>query len=794
MLKFLKNNIHALAIALISGLGLLFIGFILFLWLISIGIFGPVPNHEELSSIHQQQSSRIISADDVQIGTFHLQNRTVISLEDVSPAMTDALLAIEDIRFHRHNGIDYRALGRVFVRTILLRQNAGGGSTITQQLAKNLYPRENSSGLFLTANKLREMMIAKRLERIYSKDEILELYLNTVPFGENTYGIEMASKRFFNKPPSELTVSESATLAGLLRATTYYNPNRNPERSLARRNVVIRQMERYNMINDSLAAEYIEQPLGLDYNRESASTGMAAYFTEHLRKELQKVLNNEPSLDGKSYNLMTDGLNIHTTIDSRVQEAAVKAVNTHMMQLQEILDHELENNPVFGLDDPDILRVWEQSDDYKELVSEGTPEEEIEEILHTPVQTQVFSWDGYHQKEISPYEEIKHYLSFLNAGFLAINPEKGHITAWVGGIDYRHFQYDQVIARRQPGSAFKPILYAAALENGRQPCDYQRNLYATYADYDDWTPRNVDDEYGGRYSLQAALAQSVNTVAVHVARETGPSNIRQTAAAMGIQTPLANAPSIALGTAEVSLLELTTAYSTFLNEGKPVVPEIVTHITNSDGEIIYDFTGIMNDDNDNEPDEDENIEGAEPGISKDTAAAMVSMLQKAVNEGTGRPLRDHFGIQYALGGKTGTTQNYSDGWFIGITPDLVFGTRIGGFNQRVRFREYPAYASQTALPLAGHFLNNLSMDESSNIKHASFYDHQLDTEFDLQCTDTKNERVRDRLRDFFSGRDSDEPQVISDEEEEKKGNIFQRIGRRLGISGDDDPDDDGNNN
>ena len=766
--------------------------FFTFLALVYLGAFGPVPDHNELKNIQTQQASRIISADGLQMGTFQLQNRTMIGLDEVSPELIDALLAIEDIRFYEHNGIDNRALARVFVRTILLRQNAGGGSTITQQLVKALYPRRNSGSISVVADKFREMIIALRIEKIYSKDDILELYLNTVSFGEDTFGIETASFRFFNKPPADLTLSESATLAGLLQATTFYNPYRNVERSVVRRNVVLRQMERYGFISPETAENAITEPLTTHYNRGSLSNNIAPYFREHLRGELRRILENEQASDGKKYNLQTDGLTIHTTIDSEIQQAAEKAVASRMRQLQAIFDSELQKSPIFGEEDPDVMSAWRESWYYKQLKNQGHSDDEITEILHTPVPTQLFSWSGYEQKEISPYDEIRYYLSFMNAGLIAMHPNTGHILAWVGGIDHRHFQYDQVKANRQPGSAFKPILYAAALESGREPCDYQRNILATFSDYDGWTPRNHEEEYGGRYSLQAALSQSINTVAVHVAMETGLPAIQETATAMGIKSTLPEAPSIALGTANISLLDLTASYTSFLNEGKPAEPKFITQIYNSHGELIYDFTNQTVDDNSISQFSLENLLETDnfsfgnsnpSGISPETAATMVHMLKKAVDEGTGRSLRTQYGIQHALGGKTGTTQQFTDGWFIGITPDFVFGTRVGGSNNRVRFREFPAYASQTALPIAGLFLQELSSRQHPYAQNSQFQPGQVDSPFNLQCDDFRNDRFRDRVRDFFTGQSSDEPRIIGDEEEEKeeKGNIFRRIGRKIGL-------------
>ncbi|MFU8812028.1 MAG: transglycosylase domain-containing protein [Balneolaceae bacterium] len=767
----------------------------MFFLLVLTGVFGPVPGRSSLENIQQMQASRVVSADGIQMGTFHLQNRTTVSIDEISPEMIDALIAIEDIRFYDHNGIDARALARVFVRTILLGQNAGGGSTITQQLAKNLYPRANSSGLFLFTDKLREMIIAYRIEKIYDKDDILELYLNTVSFGEDTFGIEMASWRFFNKPPSDLDLEESATLAGLLQATTFYNPYRNPERSEMRRNVVLRQMERHGLISSELAEQSIATPLITNYSRSALGEGLAPYFREQLREELQTILKTKPALDGRQYDLNTDGLVIHTTIDSRIQRAAEKAVATRMRQLQSTFDRELEQYPIFGEEDPDVLYAWRNSWHYQQLQEQGHSESEIQDILHTPVSTLLFTWDGYEERVLSPYDEIRYYISFLNAGFLAMSPQNGHIRAWVGGIDHRHFHYDQVKASRQPGSAFKPILYAAALEAGRAPCDYQRNMLATFTDYDGWTPRNHQEEYGGRYSLQAALAQSVNTVAVHVAIETGVPAIQKTASAMGIQSVVPEAPSIALGTGELSLLELTTAYTSFLNEGRPATPQMITRIYNSNGQLIYDFTKTPNTDSEfshsqltSYPLEEESLlidENREnEGISPETAATMVQMLEKGIAEGTGAPLRSQFGIHTALGGKTGTTQQFSDGWFIGFTPDLVFGTRVGGWNNRVRFREFPAYASQTALPIAGLFLMEIGADPvtKNDYMSDSFLPTQVDSPHNFRCEDYQDDRLRDRLRDFFTGRSSDEPREIGTENgEEKSRNIFRRLGRKLGI-------------
>lgn len=734
--------------------------FAMLILLILAGAFGPVPGEEELSNIRHHEASAVYSADGKLLGTWFVQNRASIDLEEVSPVFIDALLSIEDIRFRSHNGLDYRAMARVLIKSILLGRDTGGGSTITQQLAKNLYPRTTSTRAGLLIDKIRENILARRLEEIYTKDEILELYLNTVSMGEETFGLEMAAHRFFDTTPDRIALHEAATLAGLLRSPTLYSPRRYPERSLQRRNVVIRQMENYGLISSAVADSVVSLPLDMRYNRITENDGPAPHFREHLRMEVQRILESGPGLDGKTYNLYTDGLRIETSIDSRIQKAAEQAVVTQMARLQAAFDRQVAAQPVFGKNDPQIIRHWQQSGHYKSLVKRGLSGQEINDIFHRPVPVTVFTWDGDRERELSPHDSVAHYLNFLNAGFLAMIPQNGSIRAWVGGINHRYFQYDHVKSRRQSGSAFKPVIYAAAMEQGMRPCDYQRSQLTTYAAYNNWTPRNIDEEYGGYYSMQAALARSVNTIAVDVLFETGITNVQQTAARMGITSPVPAEPSIALGTAEVSLLELTSAYSTFANRGIPATPYYLKAIYNRDGDLIYDFPNTNSAGN------------PEYAIPPEAAAAMVGMLAKAVDEGTGQALRSRFGIRHALAGKTGTTQNYTDGWFMGVTPDLVFGTWVGGWSPRMRFNGSAGYASQTALPIAGYFLNNLA-DEPAVPKLASSFHPYQQTLYATSCEDQRDDRFTDRVRSFFTGRDPDEPRVV--EPKKKRRSLGSRI-------------------
>lgn len=758
--RSLRKSIRILFALLLLGVALLAAA-------LTIELRRTLPGLSELREIRHHESSRVYTSDGVLLGTWYLQNRTRVDLDEVSPLFIDALIATEDVRFYQHNGIDRRALARVLIKTLLLRKEAGGGSTLTQQLAKNLYPREPGGPWRLLASKVREMITARRLESLYDKNEILELYLNTVSFGEDTYGIETASRRFFSKDPARLELHEAATLAGLLRAPGAYNPRRYPERAVRRRNVVLRQMEKYDYISPKQAEEAISRPLSLRYERISVNEGMAPHFREFLRGELHHILENLPSMDGRSYNLYTDGLVIETTIDSRIQKAAEEAVILQMKQLQKQFEASLNGRQLLPDNDPLILQAWRQSPHYRKLSAENRPEEEIREIFHRPVPMELFTWEGEIERTASPHDSLRHYLSFLNAGLLALSPESGEVKAWVGSIHHKYFQYDHVRARRQSGSAFKPLLYAAALEGGVRPCDWRRNRLTTWTEWDEWTPRNAGDEYGGSYSIQGALVHSVNTIAVELLMETGIGPVKEMAEKAGITSPIPYEPSIALGTAEVSLLELAAAYASFAREGRRVRPWYIRSIRDAEGRLLYRF-------------ENPNMENSDQIMSPETAAAMVSMLSAAVDRGTGRGLRTGFGLTGAVAGKTGTTQSYSDGWFVGMTPDLVFGSWVGGWSPRIRFAETSGYASRTALPIAGRFLKQLE-SHPDLAPAAAFPPHQQNTGWNLQCADRRDDSVLDRFRDLVTGRNSEKPRKVETQREENRKERKNLLDRFRGI-------------
>lgn len=730
-----------------------------FIVLVYFGTFGPMPDYAELREINNQEASAVYSADRKLLGRYYQQNRDRVNLEEVTPEFIDALLAIEDIRFYEHEGLDYRAMGRVIFRTLLLREDAGGGSTISQQLAKNLYPRQGSGIFSILANKMREIIIAHRLERLYSKEDILELYINTVSFGEDTWGIQTASERFFNTQPNNLLLHQAATLAGMLRATTYYNPRRNPDHALQRRNLVLRQMQRYGMIEMEKMVEAQSHPLDLDYNRLSRNEGSAAHFRRYLKNQVEQILAHQPALDGKQYDLYTDGLVIETTLDSRMQKAAEYAIATNLAELQNTFDESRNTEQIFDEEDTMVYRSWHNSNHYRRMKQSGFSDEEISEILDEPVPMDWFTWEGMKSVTATPRDSIRHYLSFLNAGFLAMHPTSGDVLAWVGSIHPGYFHYDHVRSRRPTGSAFKPIVYASALEAGVQPCDYRRNLLSTYVAYDEWTPSNLQEEYGGYYSIQAALSRSVNTIAVELLMENGIDSVHSTARKMGIHSRIPVEPSIALGTAELSLFEMTRAYTTFLNRGTPATPRMIKAIYNSDGRLIYEFPA--------------SVPPGELAISEETASAILGMLSKSTEDGSASPLRTRYGIKHAVAGKTGTHQNFTDGWFMGMTPDLVFGTWIGGVSSRVQLPENIGFASRNALPVAGTFLQELSRNPDLDPIQENFHPYQQNASFTTECEDYREERFTDKVKDFFTGRDSQEAQIVDDEEENK--NLIDRV-------------------
>lgn len=673
-----------------AGLGLVLACFVLYL-LVYAGLLGALPSRSDLRARQNNTASEVYSADGVLLGRYYLQDRTNVNYDDIAPHVIQALVATEDARFYEHSGIDARSLARVFFKTLLFGEaSAGGGSTLSQQLAKNLYPRRNYWLLSTPLNKLREYIVARRLEKVYTKPEILELYLNTVPMGGDLYGIERAARRFFNTSADSIRLEEAAVLVGMLKATTTYNPRLHPDQARQRRDVVLAQMVKYGYLSQGRADSLQALPLQLHYRYTTHNDGLAPYFREQLRLELVEWCASQKNADGKPYNLYTDGLRIYTTLHAGLQNQAEKALRKRMGRLQAQFDQHWQGRSPWGNKPEVIRRAMERSDRYRKLKAAGLSEEAIREKFNQPVAMEVFSWQGTRKRSMSPADSLRYYQRFLNAGLLAIEPHTGLVRAWVGGIHHQAFQYDHVRARRQVGSTFKPIAYAAALERGMDPCAVFPNQRSTYRAYDNWSPRNADNRYGGEYTMRGALAHSVNTISAQIIMQTGVEPVVSLARRLGIKSDLPRVPALALGTASLSLLEMTGAYATLANEGNRVTPVYITRIENRQGLTIRQHRQAI----------------PQRALAYEHAATMVELLKGVVEEGSARRLRSEFHLEMDIAGKTGTTQDQADGWFIGITPNLVTGVWVGGEDPSLRFRTLAlGQGSNTALPIWGEFMS-----------------------------------------------------------------------------------------
>lgn len=733
------------------------------------GYTGHVPASAQLREINNPQASEVFSEDGKLLGRYYIENRSNVKFGEISLNVIHALIATEDARFYEHRGIDEIALLRVFVKSILLRdRSSGGGSTLSQQVAKNLFPRNDVGILSMPVNKLREAIIAYRLERIYSKEEILTLYLNTVPFSENIFGIEVASERYFSKKPADLTVDEAAVLVGMLKANNYYNPRLNPENSKERRNVVISLMVNNGYLSEEEGRLFKEKPLDLKYTRISFNEGPAPYFLEMLKPELLKWCADNTKENGDPWNLYTDGLRIETTLNSGYQQYARQAVNEHMKTLQEVFDKHWENSDPWRGNSSILQRAVRRTDRYKNMVKAGFSQEQIEDAFNRKITATLFTWDGLKQAETTPLDSVKHYLRFLNAGFLALDPGSGELKAWVGGIDFRFFKYDHVLSERQVGSTFKPFVYLSALENGLSPFEYYPAAQQVYTDYQDWSPSNSNGNYEGYYSMEGALSQSVNTVAAEVIVKTGIENVIATARELGIKADLPKVPSLALGVASVSLQDLLFAYATMVNGGIRTEPFYLKSIADSEGNLLAEF---------------ERPASRLTSLNEVNCRIITHMMETAVNEGTGTRIRSTYRIHGDFAGKTGTTQNHSDGWFVGLTPHLVTGCWVGAADPGIHFRTLTyGQGGYMALPVVGRFFGKLYTDPKyQRLQLVEFPDLNDELLADLNMPAYKDvleiERKDNLIDRLFAGKSKEEKlREIQkpDEVEEKKG-LWQSI-------------------
>ncbi|WP_461147422.1 penicillin-binding protein 1A [Spirosoma pulveris] len=710
---YVKNTVKGVLVALLALGMYVFVLNYNFLYLT-----GAMPSVEELSNPKLNQSSEIYSQDGVMIGKFYAENRTPIKYENIPKQLINALVATEDARFYDHGGVDPRAIGRA----VISFGREGGGSTITQQLAKNLFKtrRKTNTGLLTripfirkVIYKSKEWLMALKLERNFSKEEIITYYFNTVDFGSNAFGLKTAARTFFNKAPDSLNVQEGAVLVGLQKATTNYNPLKNPKRSRERRNVVLAQMAKYNFLTKPQADSISALPLETEFTPENPYSGPASY----LKNAVQDYVKKWGEENG--YDLYTDGLRIITTIDSRMQTYAETATSEKMKQLQRTFDNHWQGrNPWTdekGLELPGFIdSVARRTERYKSLSRRFMPlypDSIMYYMKNVKYKMRVFSWTskrGYDSVEMTPYDSIAYYKHFLQAGMVAMDPRTGYIRAWVGGLDYDYFKYDHVKqGKRQPGSTFKPFVYTTAIDDtliNLSPCDRIqdrpfRKEYRENGQDKIWEPRNSTGYYSySNMTLRRAMARSVNSITAQLTDRVTPERVAQYAHRMGIKSRLEAVPSIGLGSSDVSLYELVGAYCTFVNDGESTEPIIVQRIEDRDGNVIETFTSQH-----------------KRAISPETAFLMRYMLQGGLQEpgGTSQNLWsfDLFKNHNEMGGKTGTTSNNSDGWFVGVSNNLVVGAWVGGDDRSIHFRSTDlGEGAKTALPLVGSFLEKVYRD------------------------------------------------------------------------------------
>lgn len=719
-----KSKIFKAVVAMWAVFILAIISFALFIYSISInlnGWYGELPGLKSLENPKSDLSSILYFADNKEMGKYYRFNRSQITFDELSPNVVNALIATEDIRFTEHSGIDLRGLGRVFFKSILMfDKSAGGGSTISQQLAKILFRTRSdlSNGslndvpiLGLVIAKMKEWIVAVELERSYTKKEIIAMYLNTFEFGSNAFGIKTASKTFFNTTPDQLTIPEAAVLVGLCKNPNLYSPVYQPENAFQRRNTVLNQMRKYGYIDDVAYDSISSNPIELDYDVENHNDGLATYFRGVILWDLLAWSK------ANGYDLYEDGLRIYTTIDSRMQKYAEEAVEEHMKFQQELFDEHWEGKAPWrdesGREIKDFVKnEAKKTQAYKYWKDEfGDDEKKIFKKLNEPRPMKVFSWDGEIDTVLSTMDSIRYFKQFLHAGFMAMNPNNGHIKAWVGGINYKYFKYDHVKqGRRQPGSTFKPLVYAAAIDNGYSPCYQIEDVPVTFevpGDPPTWTPSNSNGKFSGdTMTLRQAMARSLNSGTAYVMKKIGPQTVVNYAQRLGIESPLAAVPSLCLGTSDVSIYELIGAYSTFVNEGFYTKPFYIERIEDKNGKVLKQF-----------------VPKTGEALSSETAYAMLHMLKGSteIEGGTALGLDRELREENEIGAKTGTTQNYSDGWFVGVTKDLAAGAWVGGDDRSIHFRNIGlGQGARMAMPIWEKFMKKVYADEELAVSKGEF--------------------------------------------------------------------------
>jgi penicillin-binding protein 1A len=711
--------------------------------------FEVLPSFEELENPQTNLATEVISIDGKTIGKYATENRTPVHFRELPTNLVNALTATEDERFYEHSGIDFKGTARA-----VLKPGSGGASTITQQLAKMLFTgRASRNILKRVLQKAKEWVVATKLERQYTKDEIIAMYLNKYDFLNQAVGIRSAARIYFGKEPKELAIGEAAMLVGMLKNSSYFNPLRREAKVKQRRNVVLKQMTRSDFITEIEKDSLQKLGLGLNINKESHKDGSATYFRGHLQKVMRTWVQEHPKPNGEQYNIFEDGLKIFVTIDSRMQEYAEEAIDEHMSNLQQYFFEEQKNNktaPFYELEEVQVNEILDRakknSGRYKRLNNIGKSSKYIEEVFNKKTKMEVFSYKGMIDTIMSPYDSIRYYKYFLRSGLLSIEPQTGHVKAWVGGIDYKNFKFDAVAQqKRQVGSTFKPFVYATAINQLKlSPCDTFPNIPYTvpkgkYGIPEEWTPENAGDKYGGMLTLKEGLAGSVNTMSARLIDMVSPENVVRLAKAAGIESYVPANPSIALGAVELSLLEMVSAYSTFANRGLRVNPMIITRIEDKNGTVLDEFTPKT-----------------EEVLSEESAYVILNLLEGVTQSGSGVRLRLPWekpgyvtGYPYefdnAIAGKTGTTQNQSDGWFMGIVPNLATGVWTGGEDRAIHFEGIAKGQGATmSLPSWALFMKKCYADKTLKISKEDFEKPEK-LSININC-DEKTEEEGDEIK------------------------------------------------
>lgn len=702
-----------------------FLSVLAFFLLASWGLFGSMPSFDQLENPDSNTATEIISSDGVTIGKFYLENRTPVKYSDLPKHLVDALVATEDERFYDHSGIDTKGT----LRAASSLGKSGGASTITQQLAKNLFHKDRSGFfLFRIAQKAKEWIIATRLERQYTKQEIIAMYLNTVDFVNNAVGIRSAAKTYFGKEPKDLTVDEAAVFVGMLKNPYYLNPKTFPKDSKNRRNTVLGQMEKNGFITEAQKATLSEKPIVLKFSPESHKEGIATYFREYLRDFMKKWVKENLNEDGEEYDIYRDGLKIYVTIDSKMQQYAEEAVDAHLANLQEeffIQQKKNKNAPFINISDAEtqkiLARSMKNSERWRIMNEKGFSEEDIKASFNKKAKMKVFTWKGEKDTLMTPMDSIRYYKHFLQTGVMSMEPQTGYVKAWVGGINYKHFQYDHVAqGARQVGSTFKPFVYATAIEQlHMSPCDtivddpfsMPKGKYGIDAD---WHPQNSNGQYRGMVTLKSALAHSINTVSAKLINKVGPKAVVDMTKNLGVTSKIPEQPAIALGAVEITVSDMVAAYSTFANQGMYVKPVVIRKIEDKKGKTLFQSS----------PETHE-------VLSKDISYAVIKLLEGVTESGSGARLKwgggggsgynRMTGYPYAItnpiAGKTGTTQNQSDGWFVGMVPNLATGVWVGNEDRSAHFKSLLYGQGATmALPIWGIYMRKIYDDDTMTYK------------------------------------------------------------------------------